>query len=504
MAHFDVRIEDGVSDVTLGQLAADRLRAESTLLILDNVETLLTAEQRQWKDSAYEQFLLRWVGGSDRAAPGQIKSRQSVVMMTSREEPDMPNNLMRYCRWYDLSGLMVNAGVGLLEELGVLGDNDSLTTFVSQSAGHPLLLKLAAGWLQVEEADEPRIEYLRNIDGLNLFEFMGAHRGEPETSVRRILEATLSRLPAQMAELLPALSLYRRTFSLAAAQVMSRETLVDADLRKLVKRSLLQAKKQTKGGERLWLFEFQPLIQRYLQPQADKRNHQKAIDYYLRVRQPVLGATDDLSATAEYQEIFHHQCELENYAQALRLLRIVTDENKRYSSCDMVLQLRGYNAIRLILYERLAQAWKTQLWQPQEIDEIRLVGDTLQTLGDVLQFLKRSNEAIANYDEALTIYRAVGDRLGEANTLKALGRLQEDVQQGLAYLQSAQTLYEQINDIYSQGVNLYYLGNMYAQLQQYESALSALQTAIARGKQINFAPLIEAAEQAIQDLSSDG
>ncbi|MGD1941246.1 MAG: tetratricopeptide repeat protein, partial [Leptolyngbyaceae cyanobacterium] len=63
----------------------------------------------------------------------------------------------------------------------------------------------------------------------------------------------------------------------------------------------------------------------------------------------------------------------------------------------------------------------------QALETFRAIGDrlgeanTLKAIGDVLQFLKRSTEALQHYNQALETFRAVGDRLGEANTLKAIG-----------------------------------------------------------------------------------
>ncbi|GAB1539497.1 hypothetical protein NUACC21_21640 [Scytonema sp. NUACC21] len=57
----------------------------------------------------------------------------------------------------------------------------------------------------------------------------------------------------------------------------------------------------------------------------------------------------------------------------------------------------------------------------------RQIGDrlgeanTLIAIGDVLQFLDRRDEALERYEQALDFYRQIGDRLGEANTLKAIG-----------------------------------------------------------------------------------
>ncbi|MEM6450663.1 MAG: tetratricopeptide repeat protein [Cyanobacteria bacterium P01_D01_bin.105] len=606
MAHFGERVEDSTGDEALAQMAANRLRERACVVVMDNLETLLTAANRRWIDKGYERFLLDWLG-----EPGH-----SVVVLTSREEPEIPNNLGRYCRWCDLVGLTVNAGAALLRDLGVRGEHAAMAAFVAEAGGHPLLLKLTAGWLWAEEPEAPRLEYLdRDVDGLNLFEYVGAHRSDPETSVRKILEVTLDRLPAPMRALLPGLSLYRLPFGLDAARVMGADdALSEAELQRLTKRALLQSKKVTLNGERVRLFEFQPLVQRYLRGVAkrartDGAGHSKAIEYYQQRRQP-LGSEDGLAETVPYQEIFHHYCELGEYAQALATIRVQTDEQDRYSSCDMVLQLRGHNAVRLALYERVVAEWHPEGDQALDLrgDALKAMGEvlqflnrrdeaienydqalglyrqvgsrlgeanTLQAMGEVLQFLKRSSEAIENYDQALGlyrqvgsrlgeantlramgevlqflnrrdeaiesydqalglyrqvgdrlgeantlramgevlqfldrrdeaienydqalgIYRQVGDRLGEANTLRAMGRSQDNIAQGIDYLLLAQTLYEQIGALYSQGVNLYYLGGMYTQTQQHSEAVSAYTAAAALGKQINFAPLTQAAEK---------
>ncbi|MDZ8237974.1 MAG: tetratricopeptide repeat protein [Nostoc sp. ChiQUE01a] len=49
--------------------------------------------------------------------------------------------------------------------------------------------------------------------------------------------------------------------------------------------------------------------------------------------------------------------------------------------------------------------------------------NTLKAIGDVLQFLKRSEEALQRYESALQFYRDIGDRLGEANVLQEFGKL---------------------------------------------------------------------------------
>ncbi len=93
----------------------------------------------------------------------------------------------------------------------------------------------------------------------------------------------------------------------------------------------------------------------------------------------------------------------------------------------------------------------------------------------MLQFLNRRDEALSRYEQALSFYRQIGDRLGEANVLQELGKLEDDPQQGLGFLQQAQNLYQQIGDIYSQSRNLiYFLADLQLQMGDKAAAINSL------------------------------
>ncbi|MEM6427529.1 MAG: tetratricopeptide repeat protein, partial [Cyanobacteria bacterium P01_D01_bin.128] len=70
--------------------------------------------------------------------------------------------------------------------------------------------------------------------------------------------------------------------------------------------------------------------------------------------------------------------------------------------------------------------------------------NTLKAIGDVLQFQKQTTEALKNYEQAIDLYRATGARLGEANTLQAIG----DVLQFQKQTTEALKNYEQAIDLY--------------------------------------------------------
>ncbi|MDJ0737391.1 MAG: tetratricopeptide repeat protein, partial [Nostocaceae cyanobacterium] len=446
------------------------LQLERYLLIWDNLETILEANGK-WRDDAYRQFLLRWFSSQS----------SSKILVTSREQPALPANTLNYSRWLSLDGLNTDAGVALLQALEIQGDDAQLRDFVTQATGHPLLLKLAAGVLRAEEGETADISAWRE----NVYQILGLHRDDPEASIAKILDTSVNRLSPRLQQLLVSLSVYRLAFDGEAAMVMcfhpslqqegenpnpiqtspptpllgkergvdkenltpnpspkeERGEIVEKDLRYLVKRSLLQERKQ----QGKWIFQFQPLIQGYLQQRSTatekEQAHQQAISYYEQHRKPQLEPIDELEAVREYLEIFHHHCELGEYGQGIKIITQATNADNRYSSCDFLLQLRGYNGVRLTVYQRLVEEWS-----PQTDEEVIPFIDAIQAYGDVLQFLDRRDEALERYEQALQFYRQIGSRLGEANTLKAIA----DVLQFLDRRDEALERYEQALQFYRQ------------------------------------------------------
>ncbi|MDB9305789.1 tetratricopeptide repeat protein [Nodularia spumigena CS-591/12] len=495
------------------------LQTERYLLVLDNLETLQQNEQ-QWQ--TYLQFLLRWFSSSSK----------SVILVTSREQPTLPNNTLNQSHWLPLSGLATDAGVQLLQALEIKGAESDLVAFVNKTDGHPLLLKLVAGWLKAEEGEEADISLLKS----DIFSILGLHQHDPEASIAKILDASLQRLEPGLQNWLHYLSVYRLAFDCSAAMEMSLgdfadETEVKLQLRKLAKRSLLQEKKQ----QGVLKFYFPPLIQTYLQKLSSPAAHQCAIAYYEKCRKPQLLTTDKLDDVAEYLEIFHHHCELGEYIQAFS--SIYYRENN-HDDCDELLKNNYYFPIRLTLYERLYHEWQ----QPENTDELKRYSDLLKVYGDVLQFLKRSDQALERYEQALKFYRDIGARLGEANTLKAIGdvlqfldrrdqaleryedalkfyrdigdrlgeanvlqefgKLQPEPQAALEYLQSAQNLYTQIGSVYSQSRNLLFIADVQLKMADSDAAINSLNNAIALASTINYAPLQESAQNRIAEINS--
>ncbi|MEH1939378.1 MAG: tetratricopeptide repeat protein, partial [Nostoc sp.] len=484
----------------------DCLQTERYLLVLDNLETLLHNDG-QWQDRAYSQFLLRWLGSES----------QSKILVTSREQPTLPSNTLNQSKWLQLDGLSPDAGVALLQALEIQGSDTDLAEFVKNADGHPLLLKLVAGLLKAEEGEEANISVLKQ----DIFKILGLHRDDPEASIAKILDASLQRLEPRLQTLLQSLSVYRLPFDCSAAMAMSgfideeqvesqdlenlspnlsplrREALnsppnlvglgggglgfassspdevkcqVEVQLRQLAKRSLLQEKKQ----QGVWKFYFQPLIQSYLQKSSSAEAHQCAIAYYEQRRKPELLSTDKLDDVAEYLEIFHHHCELGEYVQAFS--SVYYRENN-HDDCDEFLRKNYYYPARLTLYERLDREWK----QPENPDELKRYSDLFKVYGDVLQFLDRRDEALERYQTALSFYRDIGARLGEANTLRSIGDVLQFLKrsdEALERYQTALSFYRDIGERLGEANTLRSIGDVLQFLDRRDEALERYQTAL--------------------------
>ncbi|MCL6511131.1 MAG: tetratricopeptide repeat protein [Anaerolineae bacterium] len=129
----------------------------------------------------------------------------------------------------------------------------------------------------------------------------------------------------------------------------------------------------------------------------------------------------------------------------------------------------------------------------------RAVGDrlgeanVLKAIGDVQRFRTETNAALESYAKALDLFKAVGDRLGEANVYLAIGGLQGEP--GL--FEQAIAIYRAIGDAYSTARGLYFYGLWLLHADQLERAVECLSEARQIWAGMGFAQGVQLAEQAL-------
>ncbi len=205
----------------------DQLRPQRTLLILDNLESILQSDGRSGYYrpgyEAYGQLMRRLVQ----------EDQSSCLLITSREWPQDLITLEEEtpaARSLSLAGLSVDAGRQMMATRGVVGDASTLTAFVEHYSGNPLALTLAAQ--TVQDLFDGNIAAFLNADTL-IFD-----------DIRDVLDQQFARLSPLEEEILGWLAVVREPVTYAAlrelpAQPAAPRSLLEA-IRSLQRRSLLE------------------------------------------------------------------------------------------------------------------------------------------------------------------------------------------------------------------------------------------------------------------------
>jgi tetratricopeptide (TPR) repeat protein len=119
--------------------------------------------------------------------------------------------------------------------------------------------------------------------------------------------------------------------------------------------------------------------------------------------------------------------------------------------------------------------------------ETPLAASLAQRLGVLLQYADRWDEALAHLSHALSLYRAVGDRLGEANVLKAIGDVQnfrKALDAALASYTAALALFRQVGDRLGEANVLQAIGDVQNFQDELDVALASYETALGLYRQV--------------------
>ena len=164
------------------------------------------------------------------------------------------------------------------------------------------------------------------------------------------------------------------------------------------------------------------------------------------------------------------------------------------------LSTRTLNWFNTYFYENKSEwlAWlesSLKLGIEDSTDEGKqLKANVLQAIGDVQQFRKETDAAIESYNEALKLFRQVGDKLGEANVYLSLGgakRTDKEFVGAKIDFENALKTYQIIGDQYSQARAYYRLGDCLSDEEKYKDALIQYEKAVQLWTAIGVTDLVE-------------
>jgi len=319
-------------------LLLDYLSQGRCLLVLDNAESILSADQPGHYRPGYESY-------------GQLIERvaqrphQSCLLLTSRERPQGVGRLEENSpgvRTLRLDGLGNEDGQAILKTRGVSGDANQVSSLVQRYSGNPLALKLVARTIQ------------DLFDG-DLAAFLGDEALVTEglifDDIRTVLNQQFARLTPLERELLLWLAVEREVISLPAlaqnlVQPTARRDLLEA-LRALQRRSLLE---KSGGG-----FTLQNVVTEFLTDYLIQQVCQEIED---ELRAPRAPANYELRQSLPDRAFVNHQSKIEN----LLLNRFAL----------LKAQAKGYvrrSQVRLIV-QPIVQHLLTTLGKPRLVEQL--------------------------------------------------------------------------------------------------------------------------------------
>ncbi len=439
------------------------LTAKPCLLVLNNLETVLTAPV----NLVYQQFLQKWLNTES----------SSKLLVTSREQLKFPVNLQDYYYSWPLKGLKeADAMRYVTEDHGLTGSDEELAQFVDKMGGHPLLMELVCSLMKDKFGKGVSVTESQNL-GLNMFDVEGYHR-DTETCVREVITASLARLSKEFRESLTRLSVLRESFDLGLAQGLI-PAITEEDLRHFARLSLLQ-EFPPEYNVKPRQFQFLPLISMVVQDQANpevlRSAHQLALNYYLaHLPVPPWESLEDLK---EYLEAFHHAGELGEWQLAYDILNEERGGEGKNKSVDSFLDLQGLYRKRADLYEEIIAG------SQREQD---CYCNSLILLGNCYDYLGQYEQAIAKHQQHHDISEEIGDRQGVAISLGNLGNCYYSLGQyekAIAYHQQSLEISEEIGDQQGVAMSLGNSGLCYYSLGQYEKAIAYHQQSLEISEEI--------------------
>jgi len=456
------------SIIDLQQAILQARRHIRSLLVLDNIETLIDALKQ---DHPMAKTLATFVS--------RLKEGQGSILLTSRM---MPPSDWGTASTIEVPGLQDAAGADLFLAL-LSQDRQHLAPRAARLAlshrvqGHPLSIQLLAG--RFSETTLDLATFLTNCEA----ELAAAEQATPtsledperQRTLYACMDYSVKRLTPEQRRVLDAVSLFQAPFQSEYAEyALNDEEQTPVHLQNLMRLGLLTMEIRTfKEGE-LPLLDLHPMLRWYIQQ-------------HLAGRDPAL--------LERYGQVYEHLARQANqndggYDQSARMRYLVRQSLPDFEAAFQYLPSaeRGSLAYHLAQpYKRLGQnrhalaLYQQALEIDQELGDVRGVAATQNAMAGVLSQLGKPQEALALYEQALRTDQELGDVREVAVTQNAMA----DVLSQLGKPQEALALYEQslhtkqeLGDVREVAVTQHAMAGVLSQLGKPQEALALYEQAL--------------------------
>jgi tetratricopeptide (TPR) repeat protein/CHAT domain-containing protein len=184
-----------------------------------------------------------------------------------------------------------------------------------------------------------------------------------------------------------------------------------------------------------------------------------------------------------YQSLGEKQKALDYFNQAK-----LTQQQVTLSESDRAAAQRAFEEALQLSQQGTTESLRQAIQKNEEALELwRKIGDrhqesaALNNIGHLYNLLTDKQKALDYYNQALTLWRTLGERTNEAQTLFSIGDVYDNLgerQKALEYYNQALSLYQTMKDRALEGRTLYQIGLVYYNLGQYEKAIYSFNQAL--------------------------
>ena len=427
------------------------LKEQPCLLVLDDVETVLTIKQA--KRAGYVAdicaeygWLFKQLASAEHQSKVIFASRETIADLQRPETRTLP-----------LGGLDLEAAVTLLQAFELTATPEELAALATRYEGHPKALEVVAALIR-DDAE---------FQG-SVCKFLADRNWLLVNTLNALIEEVTNRLSLEELTCLSQISVYETqiyplSFTGIAAQLPQinkrdvRENIIEA----LKRRQLLDYNPDKQS------YQMHPLVQEkaseFLKPELYRIAHRLASGYFLINTKPESEwkTTQDIQA---FLRAHHHSVQAQDWDEAAAINSRLYEHLQRWGDFDLILDLDS---------KLIPENWKEG---GQLVTSPHVHSDILLRLGIANHHKGKLKLAQEYLEKSLSVSRQVSDLSREANALCYLGQNYEalgDYDTALQQLESCLDIAKALKNDKIKYKALDYMGTTYLSQGEYNLALKA-------------------------------
>jgi|GEM_PF-521756 len=372
-----------------------------------------------------------------------------------------------------------------LEHMG-MQDADLRQRVYEVTHGHALCISIIGDfWQKREEGTQPLT--LADLPEQQLEEFSEI------ALIRFTNERVLKQLKTPFKEL-TRYGVLLRSFDLPLLKIVFPELLPESAALERFNQLIHYPYIESRGNYR---YAFHELVREALaeetqkeDPESWKSYHKRALDYFIQTlsRSPDWHyhflAYDEKQGLMEWQQAIQEARESGKREYIGALLQAALDKALKLSPAaraEVVYEQGRFNYYGG-QWEEALKSYQEALTSFQEVGDYLGQAKVLAAIGDVQRVFAKQDDALASYEQALASFQQVGDGLGRAKVLQAIGdvqRLRNEPRAALLNYEQALDLFQRVGDYPGQAKVLEAIGDVQGLLNDYDAALQSYEQALA-------------------------